>query len=62
MTNNNRSEISLDTGCTLTCINANAITFCVLGCLQRNFPQMFFISRHANPENFIQIDQKRFEL
>jgi len=23
---------------------------------------MFFISRHANPENFIQIDQKLFEL
>jgi len=42
--------------------NTNAITFRVLVCLQKNFPQMFFISRHANPENFIQIDQKSFEL
>ena len=31
-------------------------------CLLRNFPQMFFISRPANPENFKQIYQKRFEL
>jgi len=23
---------------------------------------MFFIAKHANPENFIQIDQKLFEL
>ena len=46
----------------LTYINAKPITFRVLVCLQRNVPQMFFISRHANPENFIQIDQKRFQL
>ena len=31
-------------------------------CLQQNFLQMFFISRHTNPETFIQIDQKLFEL
>jgi len=38
------------TRCGLTYINAKAITFCVLVCLQRHFPQMLFISRHANPE------------
>jgi len=43
--------------CGLMYINTKAITFCVLVCLQRNFPQMFFISRHSHPENFIQIDQ-----
>jgi len=45
----------------LTYINADAITFRVLVCLQRNFPQMSFIPRHINPENFIQIDQKLLE-
>ena len=48
--------------CGLTCINANATIFHVLVYLERNFTQMFFISRHANPENFIEIDQKLFEL
>jgi len=43
-------------------MNANAITLRVLVCLQRNFPQMVFITRHINPENFIQIEQKRSEL
>jgi len=43
--------------CGLTYINAKAITFRVLVCLQRNFAQMFFTSRHADPEDFIQIDQ-----
>jgi len=37
-------------------------TFRVLIFLQRNFTQLFFITRHANTENFIQIDQKRSEL
>ena len=52
------------TGCGLTCINPNAITFRVLLCLQRNFPQMLFVSRQANPKNFIQINQKflRYEV
>jgi len=29
---------------------------------QQKFPQMFFVPRHIDPENFIQIDQKLFEL
>ena len=48
--------------CGLTYINAKAITFRILVCLQRTFPQMVFISRHAHPENFIKVDQKHFEL
>ena len=28
--------------------------------LQRNFPQMFYIPRHMNPENFMQIGTKNF--
>jgi len=50
------------TGCGLIYVNVNVINFCILVCLQRNFPQMFFIPRHINPENFIQTDQKLFEL
>jgi len=45
------------TRCGLTYIIANVLTFLIIVCLQRKFPQMFF-----NPENFIQIDQKHFEL
>ena len=50
------------TGCRLTYMNANAITFRILVCLQRNFPQIFFITKHIVTENLIQIDQKLFEL
>jgi len=43
-------------------INANAITFFIHLGLQQRIPQMIFISRHSNLENFIQIDQKLLEL
>jgi len=42
----------------LTHIIADVITFRKLVCMQQNFPLMFFIPRHINPEYFIQIDQK----
>jgi len=48
-------------GCGLTYINANVITFRIIACLKQNFPQMFFITRHIIPENFIQINKKLFE-
>jgi len=32
------------------------ITFFILICLQSKFSQMFFIPRHRNPENLMQID------
>jgi len=50
------------TGCWLTHIYANAITFLILVYLGWIFPQMFFTPRHINPDNFIQIEQKRFGL
>jgi len=43
-------------------VNANAVTFFVLIGLQRKFPLMFFMPSHNNPERFVQIDWKRFEL
>jgi len=48
--------------CGLMYVNVNAITFCMLVFWQQSFPQVVFITRHINPENFIQIDQKLFEL
>ena len=43
-------------------VNANAVTFFVLLGLQQKFPLMFFMPSHINPESFVQIDWKRFEL
>ena len=45
----------------LTPIYANSMMFVVIGVLQREFSQMFFILGHIDPKNFRQIEHERFE-
>jgi len=42
--------------------NDNMLSFFILVFLQWKFSQVFFMPRYIDPENFMQIDQKLFQL